>query len=100
MYFSEWPRTLLFVQLQFRAVCSIFTNITKSGLVVFGVLNGLTSGHRYYCRAAAVNDEMTVPNENENMTMHLNFSTLSTIKSNVHIGTVLYLLSTQCVIFN
>eukprot|EP00731_Ephydatia_muelleri_P009764 Em0005g350a len=56
------------------------SNITKSGLVVFGVLNGLTSGHRYYCRAAAVNDAMAVPNENESMTMHINFSTLSTIK--------------------
>ena len=76
------------------------SNITKSGLVVFGVLNGLTSGHRYYCRAAVVNDAMAVPNENENMTMYINFSTLSTIKSNVHIGTAFYLLSTQCVIFN
>eukprot|EP00731_Ephydatia_muelleri_P009771 Em0005g357a len=56
------------------------SNITKSGLVVFGVLNGLTSGHRYYCRAAAVNDAMAVSNENESMTMHINFSTLSTIK--------------------
>ena len=64
------------------------SNITSSGLVVFGVLNGLTSGHRYYCRAAAVNAAMTVPNENESMTKYINFSTLSTIKGNTHIGTV------------
>ena len=64
------------------------SNVTNSGLVVFGVLNGLTSGHRYYCRAAAVNAPMAMPYEYENMTMHVNFSTLSAIKGNLHAGNI------------
>ena len=50
--------------------------LTESGLVVSGVLYSLTSGHRYYCKAAPVNAERI------NMTVMVNFTTLSAMKGN------------------
>ena len=50
--------------------------LTESGLVVSGVLYNLTSGHRYYCKAAPVNVERI------NMTVMVNFTTLSAMKGN------------------
>ena len=54
--------------------------LTESGLVVSGVLYNLTSGHRYYCKAAPFNT--TISCENENMTVMTNFTTLSAINGN------------------
>ena len=56
-----------------------YSYLTDSGLVVFGVLNNLTSGHKYYCKVAAVKVSVK---DNENMTLRTNFTTLSLITGN------------------
>ena len=58
--------------------------LTESGLVVSGVLYNLTSGHRYYCKAALLNAVKS--HENENTTVMTNFTTLAAIKGNNHLS--------------